>query len=114
VGFDQGQLFLERAYIQLEIAQDFVSHAHNDYIQMLAETGIVGFSAYMLLLGWTLTQTFKLRKSHFNWAVSLFCAQIYVLLGSLTQANFSDSEVNHFLVFSWAIVSVLSNRRSEK
>ncbi len=113
VGFDQGQLFLAESYRKLGIIQDFISHAHNDYIQMLAETGLIGFAAYMLMIFWTLKRTYDLHRTQFGWGISLFVGQIFVLLGAMTQANFTDAEVNHFLMFSWALTSVLLQQRPQ-
>lgn len=110
VGYRQGADFTLAYYGMLEMPQNFVSHAHNDYLQVLAETGLTGFIAFLFLLGSALWKTYELRKHQFNWAISLLVGQVFIFLGSLSQANFTDSEVNHFLLFNWAIVSAFINR----
>lgn len=107
VGYGQGAELLTETYQKLGMTQTFVSHAHNDYVQSLAETGLIGTFAFVFLLFFALKKTFDLRKHNYVWAVSLFAGQLYIIIGSLSQANFTDAEVNHFLMFNWALASAL-------
>lgn len=107
VGIEMGPEYVLEKYEKLGIESDFVSHAHNDFIQMLGETGIIGFSAFLFLVLFTMWKTYQLRHYRLDWSASLLAGQIFVFLGSMTQANFTDAEVNHFLIFNWAIASVL-------
>lgn len=114
VGYQQGRDLLPQYYAKLGITQDFISHAHNDYIQMLGETGIIGFASFIFLIGYVMRKTYSLRKTNPEWALSLLAGQVFIFIGSLTQANFTDAEVNHFLMFNWALVSVLLVKQKEK
>ena len=108
VGYDNGPAHLLEAYQKLGMDQDFVSHAHNDYLQALAETGIVGLLAFLFLLGSVFWKAYCLMPYRPDWAISLMAGQLYVSIGSLSQANFTDAEVNHFTIFNWALVSTLT------
>ena len=107
VGFNEGPSHLLKTYEKLGMDQTFVSHAHNDYLQVLAETGVIGLLAYLFLLGSAFWMTFKLMNYRMDWSISLMAGQLFISIGSLSQANFTDAEVNHFMIFNWALVAML-------
>ncbi len=111
VGLFQGDQLLLEYYARLGIQETFTSHAHNNFVQMLAGTGIVGFVAYLWMISVPMWQAFRLCKvSAWGWA--LLMAQVFFHLGGLTEANFLDGEVNHLLVFIWALTAALLIRKS--
>ena len=102
-GLFDGDKLLPAYYERLGIVQPFVSHAHNNFLQWLAGTGIAGFTFYTLLVGYFLKLTWAIRdKSPWGW--SLLLAQVFFHLGGMTECNFFDGEVNHFVIFIWAMV----------
>ena len=112
VGLLEGDRLLPEYYSRLAIEEKFVSHAHNNYLQFLAGSGIpalmlyLGICVYFLKLAWDLrTQT------PLGWGLLL--PQIYLHLGGLTEANFLDGEVGHMLVFIWAITWAIHARGLE-
>lgn len=113
VGLAQGDKFLPEYFARLGIDQEFVSHAHNNFLQMLGGTGLTGFVCYSAIIFIFLRKAWRLRKVT-AWGWSLFLAQLYMQLGGLTEANFIDGEVNHMLVFTWAILLVLESKYRRK
>lgn len=108
VGYNEGVNRLTEAYRHTEKAHLFSTHAHNDYLQILTETGALGLLAFLFLIGSAFYKAFQLRKTRWDWSLALMAGQLYIYIGCLTQGNFTDAEVNHFLIFNWALVNVLT------
>lgn len=112
IGIFQGDKLLPEYYQRLGIAEGFTSHAHNVLIQWLAGTGVFGLALYLFLAFWFMRAAWCLRlRSPWGW--SLLLAQVFWHLGSLSEANFFDGEVNHIIVFTWAILLYQTHRRKE-
>ncbi len=109
VGLHDGHKQLPQTYEQYGIAETFVSHAHNVYLQWLAGTGVVGLLLYLFVCLWFLIRAWNLRHSS-DWGWGLFLAQVFLHFGALTENNFFDGEVNHFIVFIWALTWHLSDQ----
>lgn len=110
IGIFSGDKYLPEYYAKLGIVQEFVSHAHNNELQFLAGTGLLGFLLYVSVSFIFLSKAWKLRDVT-SWGWSLFLAQLFLHLGGLTEANFIDGEVNHSLVFVWALTWMLERRK---
>ncbi|MFH1353651.1 MAG: O-antigen ligase family protein [bacterium] len=88
------------ALYQAKVERDFnlkstsESKMHNDYIQIISETGILGFLAYLYLLG---SAFILLRKTNFL-AFTCFCA---FLLDGIT--NFPMELPSSLLIFVFAL-----------
>lgn len=69
-----------------------VKVAHNTYLQMLAETGYIGLSFYLILFGltfWTLRTSFtRARRLRFDWATNAARCLTASLLAFLVGATF--------------------------
>jgi O-antigen ligase len=109
VGLFQGDKLLPEYYQRLGIVEPFTSHAHNVPLQWLAGAGVFALLVYLYVAFYFLRLSWRLRSLSV-WGLSLFCAQLYWHIGSLTEANFFDGEVNHFIVFTWALVLYLSRQ----
>jgi O-antigen ligase len=107
VGIFQGDLLLPEYYSRLGIDEIFTSHSHNVLLQWAAGCGLFGLIFYIWVSIGFLYLAWKLRgKTPWGW--SLFLAQIFLHVGGLTENNFFDGEVNHFLQFGWAIILALT------
>lgn len=111
VGLFNGDKLLPEYYGKLGIIQPFVSHAHNNYLQSLVGTGLFGFLAYCWLIAVPLVMAYRMRHSS-AWGWPLFLGQIFLHLGGLTECCFIDGEVNHMLMFVWALTAVLHAREN--
>jgi O-antigen ligase len=112
VGISQGDKLLPEYYARLGIVEEFVSHAHNNFLQFLGGAGVFGFITYCGLNFIFLHKAWRLRKVT-AWGWSIFLAQIFMQLGGLTQMNFINGPVTHLLVFIWAILLVVEARHQQ-
>jgi O-antigen ligase len=89
---------------------DFTSHAHNNILEFLSCIGLVGtigylwFSVFFIIKGFQLYMRAGWDHAWFK-AIGLgsLGAQLYFHVGGMTECNFVDAEVNHTLIFIWAI-----------
>ena len=118
VGLSKNRDYLKDYYSKMNIeGETIVSHAHNNYLQILAGTGILGFVFYMGFCGMFLIKSFRLWSyfSDDRWflkylSLGIFGAQVFFHLGGLTQCNFTDGEVNHQLVFLWGLLVAMDKK----
>ncbi len=114
VGIFQGDKLLPIYYERLGVdPATLASHAHNNFLQILAGCGIVGFLGFVWLIGVFFVRSMRLRLVS-PWGWSTFLALLFVFLGGLTECNFIDGEVNHMIVWVWAVVWVLSLREDAR
>lgn len=98
-----------KPYYEPYPAADRKSHAHNNFLHMAAEAGLLGLTAFALLyamilrLGWEAVQATRGTPA---WATAAgaWLGIVMFLLGGLTQYNFGDNEV---AVAMWATTAVL-------
>lgn len=113
VGYGVNEEIIGDYYAKLGIVQEFGGHAHNNYLQFLAGTGLLGFfaflSATMLLLWMSHRLLREIPRSEF-WPRALVLgalgAQIALHFGGLTECNFKDAEVNHQYMLILALLTV--------
>ncbi|MBK9292993.1 MAG: O-antigen ligase family protein [Oligoflexia bacterium] len=117
VGYKQNEGLTQKYFEQLGITSDFYGHAHSNYLELLATTGILGFAFYMLLILAFILMTARLYtsipKTHFwhkVFTLAILGAQIAFHVGGLTQWNFGDGEVQHQFFFWLAVMSYMSHR----
>lgn len=96
-------------------ANQFESHAHNQYLHFLAGTGIFGLLCFLFFVGFNLVQSYKLLRLSENsplkgLAYGLFGGQICFLVAALTESNFERAKVRWtYLIFA-ALAFALSKR----
>jgi len=108
LGFGRYQLAASQYYAAHPEA-DRRSHAHNDYLQIAAEAGLVALAAFSLLYATALRKGWVAIKGAPTadvWAVAAgaWISILGFLVGGLTQYNFGDSEV---AVPMWIALAVL-------
>ncbi len=97
-------------------ADQFQSHAHNQYLHFLAGTGILGLLCFLFFVSFNLWKSWKLisltRDSSFlALAYGLIAAQISFLIAGLTESNFERAKVRWvYLIFAALVIAALRER----
>lgn len=112
IGYGENARYLPEYYEKLGMENHtLVSHAHNQYLHLLAGTGVVGLLIYLLVIGAFLRLSFKAYRAFpdkelFKKGLSLgtIGAQFCFILGGLTEANFEHAKFKYVLVMTWALV----------
>ena len=99
---------LTEKYYQAHYRHGFISHAHNNFLDQLSTTGLVGLAAY---LWWTVVSLYILFKIYKNSNMFIFRAFGLAMLAGwcglhlngLTQANWWDAKVLHQISFVTAV-----------
>ncbi|CAN5542946.1 hypothetical protein BH10BDE1_BH10BDE1_36030 [soil metagenome] len=113
VGYGFNEDLITAYYEKLGITQEFGGHAHNNYLQFLSGTGILGFAAYTAFTGIFLWMSIKLLRTvkkgtaTYGLVLGALGAQVALLVGGLTECNFKDAEVNHQFMFICALVMLI-------
>lgn len=117
VGYGVNEEIIGDYYTKLGITQEFGGHAHNNYLQFLSGTGLLGFAAYTafsLIFLWMAHQLLRRlpADAHFPRAIALGAigAQVALHVGGLTECNFKDAEVNHQYMLILALLMVVWRR----
>lgn len=88
VGLGQYQHYYQTKYMS-PLVKEIHQHAHNNFLQMLAETGLIGFSAYCLMVGSFLYYSFvDWLQSRDTSSLMFFAATLGVGIQGLTDFNF--------------------------
>ena len=111
VGYSQNERETMEYYKKLGIVDGMAGHAHNNYIEFLATTGILGFICYLFFAGILLFKTYlcyaRLAADQLWDRILLLTslgAQVTFHIGGFTQFNFGDSKVQHQFIF-WAALA---------
>jgi hypothetical protein len=110
VGYGQNVPLLEEYYHKIGAPSGLIiSHAHNQYLQMLSGTGALGFTVWLTIMLYFLSLAYRVWKKvsarnpfHQGFALGLIGAQAAFLLGGLTEANLEHAKMKYALMFIWA------------
>jgi O-antigen ligase len=103
------------SYYQRYPKADTTAHAHNNFLQLWVDSGLVGLGAFLFLFGavlragWQAYQRSLISEEPFR-SLTLGCTLSILgfLLGGLTQYNFGDAEV---VIVFWAMAGVVMRTR---
>lgn len=115
IGWGENETRAKEYMIRMGHPKAFTGHAHNNYLEALAGTGILGLTAFMFFVGFFLWLTWRIWKrlpEDLVWARALvlgsFGAQIFLHVGGFTECNFKAGATNHNLMIVLALVVGLS------
>lgn len=87
-----------------------LDHAHNNFMQMLAENGFIGLLGYVFAFGYVLWSNFtKYRKNRNPYALMIVGATSALLFQGFTEYNFGNSSVMKIYWFVLACLIILAN-----
>ncbi len=94
VGLGQYKDNYQQKYISPEAKEPELAHAHNNFMQMLAENGAVGFTGFLALLGAFIGVSFYRFWKYRNPYALIMCASTLALVvQGMTEYNFGNSAV---------------------
>lgn len=86
-------------------AKENLRHAHNNFMQMLAENGFLGFISFVSLFGYILISSLRASLQSFSpYSVLIFSCTLALLLQGLTEYNFGNSAV---IKYFWVVLGCL-------
>ena len=88
VGFGKFEEYYQREYISDEAKERWQGHAHNTYLQLWAETGVIGLTIYCAMFGYILRWSWRRRGNRY--AAMIFFSTVGFLLYSLTDYTYSS------------------------
>lgn len=91
------------------------SHAHNQFLNVLATTGVIGFIPFLLFYFWffvtnvRLVRKFKNENNQNYYILAMAClmTQIEFTLANLTDIGFEYAKIRSLILLVWAIVLCL-------
>jgi len=101
IGYGQYIQAYQTQYISPLAKEKTLQHAHNNFMQILAECGLVGFAAFILLLGYFSYFALKGWTAEKNFACLLFLCILWgMMLHGFTEYNFETSVTSKVLWYS--------------
>jgi O-antigen ligase len=109
-GVGKGNYFLEaNQYIPQELRGTWVYTVHNEYLLHLAETGIIGFALYYLILLLAIKKLWFGTRSSNPWVVALSLGFFAALIASFPNRFFSMYQfISTFLLY--CVILALAHR----
>ncbi|MFM2120547.1 MAG: hypothetical protein RL722_2015 [Pseudomonadota bacterium] len=124
-GFGGGSFYNAFTRYKVESLQQPYNHAHNDYLELIVDTGLVGFSLLALAVLLTLGRVFQLmnddRSAHVRGlaagvGMGLICALLHALVDLNLQINANAMTLTVLLAVVWSVPrdASTSHHRSER
>ena len=105
VGLGQYTENYQKIYISPQAKEPQLGHAHNNFMQMLAENGIVGFAGFVTMFGYIIFKNllawFKVKNVY---ALMIVSATVCLLLQGFTEYNVGNSAV---IKMYWLVLGLL-------
>ena len=97
------------------------SHAHNQFMNTLTTTGLLGIIPFLLFYLWfffanlSLIKKFKAANlsSHYTLAVACLVTQIEFMVANMTDIGFEYSKIRSLILLVWAIVFILWTNKAK-
>ena len=124
MGYRDNLRSIEEYWPESEIAncrqlRDFGNHAHNQYLNVLATTGLLGFLffisfyLYFIVINLKLLAAYRNDSLHYPLCVSLLMMQIFFMVSNMTETSFEYGKVRTVLLIVWAVVLAVYAKRRE-
>lgn len=120
VGFQQNKYHLRKYYDEFGLpAGQRESHAHNQYLQVWAGTGTLGFICFLAFLFLVLKKSYQGFLFTYSgndrfWQLGLFAAILCFMVGAMTESNFNiaKNRLLFLLLAGLAVAQALKNKKT--
>ena len=110
VGLGQYKDNYQQKYILPQAKEPYLTHAHNNFLQMLAENGIIGFAGFLTLIAGFIGYSFRRFWKESNpYALMMSMSTLALVLQGLTEYNFGNSAVMKSFWLVQGCLLLLSN-----
>lgn len=110
VGLGQYKDNYQQKYILPQAKEPYLTHAHNNFLQMLAENGIIGFVGFLTLLAGFIGYSFRCFWKESNpYALMMSMSTLALVLQGFTEYNFGNSAVMKSFWLAQGCLLILSN-----
>lgn len=95
------------------------THAHNQFVNTLTTTGLLGFISFLLFYLWFFVTNLRLVNqykkanlmNHYTLAVACLMVQLEFMIANMTDVGFEYSKIRSLILLVWAVVFVLWTKK---
>lgn len=88
------------------IFEQYINQAHNDWLQVIIEGGIIAGGLLLAVLIWLVKQLVRLAKDRMNWIAVLSWAGIFIVIGSASIVDYPLRTPIFQLVAVWFLFAI--------
>jgi|GEM_PF-3324154 len=112
VGFHQNRFELEPYFKEMGVPfqRDFIAHAHNQVLNLLSGTGILGATAYISIIVFFINiglqnyRHFSARTFNKNLSLILLICLLYFVIAGFADTNFDLMAPKYYLLVVWSLI----------
>ena len=114
VGLGQYKDNYQQKYILPQATEKYLGHAHNNFLQMLAENGLVGFIGFVVMLVYIIGRNLvDFYQKRCPYSLIIACSTLALVLQGLTEYNFGNSAVMKSYWLMLGCVLVMEERKKD-
>ena len=112
VGLGQYKDNYQQKYIMPQATEKYLGHAHNNFLQMLAENGLVGCIGFVVMLAYIIGRNLvDFYQKRCPYSLIIACSTLALVLQGLTEYNFGNSAVMKSYWLMLGCILVMKERK---